>query len=100
MNPACLAPLLVLLPVPCAAPGPGRAGAALSAETLVLPDGGTLRRQGDRIFLYDAKHDRSGFGYVRSDGSVDLFTADGTRKVTITPGVGGGPARVIVPRRR
>jgi hypothetical protein len=78
----------------CAAGGPGTA----PTSRLILPDGGTVVEQGGRVDLYDAKSNRTGYGYVRGDGSVDIFNVDGSRKATVTPGIGGQPARVTVPR--
>ena len=68
----------------------------------MLVNAKVFRRQslGGRLDLYDAKSNRTGYGYVRGDASVDLFDVDGSRRATITPsGIGGQPARVTVPRR-
>jgi hypothetical protein len=53
-----------------------------------------------RIDLYDAHSNRTGYGYVRPDGSIDVFNMNGTRRATITPGIGGRPGRIIVPGKR
>ena len=68
------------------------------ASRLILPDGGIVKQEGGRVDLYDAKSNRIGYGYVRGDGSVDVFNVDGSRRATIAPGIGGQPARVTVPR--
>lgn len=88
------AAILAGLAVACAAGGPGVA----PTSRLILPDGGRVVEQGGRIDLYDAKSNRTGYGYVRGDGSVDVFNTDGTRRATITPGVGG--ARITTPGKR
>lgn len=53
---------------------------------------------GGRVDVYDARSNRTGYGYIRGDDSVDVFNVDGTRRATITPGIGGQPARIVVPR--
>ncbi|MBI4560553.1 MAG: hypothetical protein HY724_00805 [Candidatus Rokubacteria bacterium] len=65
---------------------------------LLVPGGGTVRQEGGRVDLYDVKSNRIGYGYIRGDGSVDIFNADGTRRATITPGPGGQPGRIILPK--
>jgi hypothetical protein len=94
MKPILFAAVLAGLAAACAAGGPSVA----PASRLILPDGGTVVEQGGRLDVYDAKSNRTGYGYVRGDGSVDLFNTDGTRRATITPGIGGQPARITVPR--
>jgi hypothetical protein len=89
------AAILAGLTVACAAGGPTVA----PASRLILPEGGTVVEQGGRVDLYDAKSNRTGYGYVRGDGSVDVFNVDGSRRATIAPGIGGQPARIVVPRR-
>ena len=66
-------------------------------EITILPEGGSIRLEGGRVDLYDAKSNRTGYGYVRPDGSMDVFNLDGTRRATVTPGIGGQPARIIIP---
>ena len=51
-----------------------------------------------RADLYDRKSNRTGYAVQRPDGSWDVYNLDGSRKATITPGTGGQPGRVIVPR--
>jgi len=83
--------LLLLLPV-----------LALAGEdpglTVILPEGGRVVQQADRLDVYDAKSNRIGYGYIRPDRSVDVFNLDGSRKATIQRGP-SGEMRVTVPRR-
>lgn len=95
MKATLFAVILAGLTVACAAGGPS----AAPTSRLILPEGGTVRQEGGRLDLYDAKSNRIGYGYTRPDGSVDLFNVDGTRRATITPGTGGQPARITVPKR-
>jgi hypothetical protein len=90
------AAILAGLTIACAAGG----ASVAPASRLILPDGAALVEQGGRIDVYDAKSNRTGYGYVRGDGSVDVFNVDGSRRATITPGIGGQPARVTVPGKR
>lgn len=71
----------------------------IRSDVLTLPDGGTVSQQGSRIDLYDAHSNRTGYGYVRGDGSIDLFNTDGTRRATIQQRPGGG-VRVTTPGKR
>jgi len=96
MKAMLFAVILVSLTVACAAGGPS----AVPASRLILPDGGTVVEQGGRLDLYDAHSNRAGYGYVRPDGSIDVFNVNGSRRATITPGIGGQPARVTVPEKR
>ena len=55
------------------------------------PDVGRITApQGERVNLFDAQGNRIGYGIQRSDGSIDLFNADGTRRGTIRKDPGGG----------
>jgi hypothetical protein len=67
--------------------------------TEILPDGGTVRVEGDRLNIFDREGRREGYGVRRGDGSWDLFRKDGSRLGTIQKGIGGQPDRVIVPKR-
>ena len=78
-------------------PPPGFASGAPTSD-LILPDGGTLRQQDTRIDLFDARSNRTGYGYQRPDGSVDLFRPDGSRLGTIQTGIGGQPSRILLPK--
>jgi len=69
-----------------------------SPLTVVIPDGGRVVQQGERVDVYDAQSRRTGYGYIRGDGSVDVYNTDGSRRATIQRGVGGA-VRVIVPKR-
>lgn len=100
MMPPSRVPLALALLMACAAPA--LAGEVRRGDEAILPavpGGGRIVQQGDRLDLYDAKSNRTGYGYVRPDGSADLFNLDGTRRATIAPGP-GGRVRVTVPRKR
>ena len=57
---------LLALAVPLAAePDP--------AAAPLVPDGGKIVQEGQRLDIYDAKSNRTGYGYTRPDGSVDVF---------------------------
>lgn len=73
------------------------AAAETSLEAIV-PDGGTIRQQGERLDIYDRSSKRVGYGYVRLDGTIELFNQDGTRRATIQKGT-AGDLRVTVPKR-
>jgi len=77
--------------------GPGWAGERGGREA-VVPDGGRVVQQGERLDVYDRQSNRIGYGYIRGDGSVDLYHMDGSRKATIQRGP-SGEMRVTVPRR-
>ena len=98
MNAARLTVILALLPVACASGG----GPAAPPKTdiLILPDGGTVKQQGDRVDVFDARSNRTGYGRIGPGGTVDIFNLDGSRRATITPGIGGRPARVTMPGKR
>jgi hypothetical protein len=65
---------------------------ALAGEhdmVVVVPDGGKVVQQGERLDVYDAKSKRTGYGTVHPDGSVDVYNTDGTRRATIEQAPGG-----------
>jgi hypothetical protein len=96
--PTRLSPVVLLTLAVLAASGAQAQAGEDPAATILVPDGGRIVQQGDRLDIYDAKSKRTGYGYTRSDGSVDVFNMDGSRKATITPGPAGGPARVTTPK--
>lgn len=67
--------------------------------TAIAPDGGRVVQQGDRLDIFDATGARVGYGQQRSDGSVDVFNVDGSRRATIQKDTGSG-ARVTTPGKR
>lgn len=69
-----------------------------AAATIIVPDGGRVVQQGERLDIYDAKSKRVGYGIQRGDGSTDIYNVDGSRKATITPGIGGQLGRITVPK--
>ena len=55
------------------------------------PDVGRITApQGERVNLFDAQGNRIGYGVQRSDGSIELFNLDGTRRGTIRKDAAGG----------
>jgi len=70
-----------------------------SPLTTITPDGGRVVQEGARVDVYDAKSNRIGYGYIRGDGSVDVYNQDGSRRATIQRSP-GGETRVTVPRRK
>lgn len=76
-----------------------QASAEESGLTVILPEGGTIRQEGNRLDVYDAKSRRTGYGYGRPDGSWDLYHQDGSRRGMIQKGP-GGEMRVTVPKGR
>jgi len=86
----CASFLLCLLPLVAAA-------ADEAPLTTITPEGGRVVQEGARVDVYDAKSNRIGYGYIRGDGSVDLYHMDGSRKATIQRGP-SGETRVTVPR--
>lgn len=67
---------------------------------IILPEGGTLREEGDRADFYDARGNRTGYGVQRGAGSWDFFRTDGSRLGRLTPAIGGGSRLTISPPRR
>lgn len=87
--------------IACLVAAPGWAGEAerpLGDLTTITPEGGTVRVEGDRLDIYDRDSRRDGYGIRRADGSWDVFNREGSRRATITPGIGGQPARVTIPQ--
>lgn len=75
---------------------------ALAGEhdaVVVVPDGGRVVQQGERLDIYDSKSNRTAYGTVRPDGTVDVFNMDGSRRATIQSQPGGG-VRVTTPGKR
>jgi len=66
--------------------------------TVITPEGGTIRQEGNRLDIFDRESRREGYGVRRGDGSWDLFRKDGSRLGSIQPGIGGQPGRITVPR--
>jgi len=88
---------VVLLAVPLLAVSAMQVeGAQDDAAAAIVPDGGRVVQQGERLDIYDAKSQRTGYGIQRGDGSVDVFNTDGSRRATIQPRPGGG-VRVTTP---
>ena len=55
------------------------------------PDvGRSTAPQGERVNLFDAQGNRIGYGIQRSEGSIELFNLDGTRRGTIRKDSAGG----------
>lgn len=67
-----------------------------AAATIIVPDGGRVVQQGERVDIYDAKSNRTAYGIQRGDGSMDVFNTDGSRRGTIQQRPGGG-VRVTAP---
>jgi len=65
---------------------------------LLVPDGGMMKQEGDRLDIFTRDGKRDAYGIRRGDGSIDLFNRDSTRRATITPGIAGQPPRVTVPK--
>lgn len=83
--------------------GPGWAGEGESSPegvTAIMPSAGTVRIEADRLDIFRHDGSRDGYGIRRGDGSWDLYRKDGSRLGTITPGIGGQPGRVTVPKGR
>jgi len=60
------------------------------AATVLVPDGGKVVQQGQRVDIYDARSKRIGYGTIHPDGSMDVFNMDGTRRATIQTAPSGG----------
>lgn len=67
---------------------------------IILPEGGTLRVEGDRADFYDARGNRTGYGVQWGVGSWDFLCTDGSRLGTLTPAIGGGSRLTISPPHR
>ena len=68
---------------------------------LVAPggEGPAIRDTPATLDIYGANGQRVGYAKQRSDGTVDVFRADSTRRATISPAIGGG-YRVTLPGAR
>ncbi|MEI8191478.1 MAG: hypothetical protein WCI75_17325, partial [candidate division NC10 bacterium] len=52
----------------------------LDAVAILVPDGGRIVQEGQRVDVYGAKSRRTAYEYQRGDGRTDIYNLDGTRR--------------------